>query len=316
MTISKTTSSGTAGVSPQAPTPARPETSDFPSTSTQPPSSGRLPSRKVRAASPTVDSMPPRTALSAVPIESPRTELLKARAAVVEWLKLPDAQLKEIINSQDEKGDSALHKLAKSTSLRYLQADDVCNDAPDLIRSLLEKGADPRLINHEGKTPAEYIDRYTHIVLAPRVGYELAHAGPLNQQRLDSNHAAFATDPAKARALADARKLLRDTAQVVGGMFNKGTNQLKPYLVGDVARFASGLSTPGLANGVPFFGPAEHARYSLFEADGRVSEHVAHGRKGLGSSYGNNLVLRFEPDGAGGRVLKGIVFPSKLNKED
>jgi hypothetical protein len=235
---------------------------------------------------------------------------------VLQWLQLPEAQLKEIVNSQDEKGDSALHKLAKSTSLRYLHCDDVCTDAPDLMRALLEKGADPRLVNHEGKTPAAYVDHYTHIVLAPRVGYELAHAGPLNQKRLEDNHDTFATDPVKAQALADARKLASDTVYEVGSMLGKGPNQLKPYLVGDVARVAGGLKTPGLADSVPFFGRAEHAKYSLFDVDGHVSEHVAHGRKGLGKPQGNNLVLRFESDDAGRPVLKGLVFPSKLKKED
>lgn len=283
---------------------------------TPPTSPGRLRSRHIRVASSTAGSLQPLAALPTALSESPQTEFLKARAAVMEWLQLPEAQLKEIINSQDDKGDTALHKLVKFTSLRYLRSDDVCKDAPDLIRSLLEKGANPYLINHEGKTPAEYVDRYTHIVLAPRVGYELAHAGPLNQQRLEDNRAAFAEDPVKAQALADARRQVRDTFRAVGGMFDKGPNQLKPYLVGDVVRFASGQATPGLSNSVPFFGPAEHAQYSLFDVDGRVSEHVTRGRRGLGRPEGNNLVLRFESDDVGRPVLKGLVFPSKLKKED
>lgn len=281
-----------------------------------PSSTGRLRSRHIRAVSSTAGAPSPRAALPAAPAESPQAEFLRARTAVMEWLQLPEAQLKEIINSQDDKGDSALHKLVKFTSLRYLRSDDVCNDAPDLIRSLLKRGADPYLINHEGKTPAEYVDRYTHVVLAPRVGYELAHAGPLNQKRLEDNRVAFAEDPVKAQGLADARRQVRDIFRAVGGMFDKGPNQLKPYLVGDLVRFASGQPTPCLSSSVPFFGPAEHAQYSLFDVDGRVSEHVARGRKGLGRPEGNNLVLRFESDDAGRPVLKGLVFPSKLKKED
>jgi hypothetical protein len=313
MTISRTTSAGTAEVSPQVPTPGQPEAP----TATSPASLDGLPSRHIRAASSTAGSLPPRAVLPTAPTESPQSEFLKARAVVTELLQLPEASLKEIINNQDEKGDSALHEFVKSViSLKYVQRDDACNDAPDLIRRLLEKGADPRLVNHEGRTPAEYVDCYTDIVLAPRVGYELAHAGALNQRRLDDNHAAFAADPIKAQALANARQQVNKSFHAVGGMFNKGLNQLKPYLVGDVARFTSDQPTPGLPNSVPFFSPAEHAQYSLFDVDGRVSEHVAHGHKGEGTREGNNLVLRFEPGDAGRPVLNGIVFPRELKAED
>jgi len=323
MALSRIASSNLAGESPQVTTSGLAEAP----TSTPPASPSALPSRNVRADSLATASLPPRAALPTGSIGSLKAEFLNAvhaatrgqpgqRGGMAQWLQLPEVQLKEIIDSQDQNGDSALHTLAKSASIKYVHRDDVCKDAPDLMRSLLNKGADPHLVNHEDKTAAEYVDRYTHIVLAPRISYEMAHAGPLNQQRLDDNHAAFVADPVKGQALADARRQVKDAFYKAGSMFNTGMNRLKPYLVGDVARIVSGLPTPELADSVPFFGRAEHAQYSLFDADGRVSAHVAQGYKGVGMREGNNLVLRFESDDAGRPVLKGIVFPRKLKEED
>jgi hypothetical protein len=325
MVFSRIASPNVVGGSPQVTTSGQAEAPT--PTATPPTSPGDLASRNVQAASPATASLPPRATLPMGPMGSLETEFLKAvhtatqgqptqSATVAQWLQLPEAQLRAVVNSQDENGDSALHKLAKSTNIKCVYRDDVCKDAPDMMRSLLNKGADPRLVNHEGKTPAEYVDRYTHIMLAPRVSYEMAHAGLLNQQRLGDNHAAFVADPIKGQALADARRQVREACHAAGSMFNNGMNRLKPYLVGDVARFVSGRPTPGLAHSVPFFGPAEHAQYSLFDADGRVSAHVAQGYKVEGTRQGNNLVLRFESDDAGRPMLKGLVFPRKLKEED
>lgn len=91
----------------------------------------------------------------------------------------------------------------------------------------------------------------------------------------------------------------------------QGLNRLTPHNIKDPVRFLSNQPSPYMANAARFFGPAEHAKYSLFEADGRVSAHVAQARRGAGEHDGNNLIIRFEPGEAGRPVLKGIVFPSK-----
>ena len=266
-------------------------------------------------------SLPPRAALPTEPMQDPGARFLDAayratlegeknqRAVVDEFLKLPEAEVKAIINRQDEKGDSVLHMLAKSVSLKFLPLDRINDNNKDLLRPLLLHGADPSLPNHEGKTPAQYVDRSTRVHLVPHFAYELAQSGPLNQARLERNRAAYATDPAKAQALAAARGRVKEKVVALGRMF-QGSNQLTPYLPTDSVRFVSNHPSPSMANTSKFFGPAEHAKYSLFDADGGVSAHVAQARRGAGKRDGNNLVLRFEPGKAGRPVLKGIVFPS------
>jgi hypothetical protein len=317
MTISKITSSSPAtGMLPQPSAPA-PAASPPPAL---PEVLGNLSPRHAPATGEAA-SLPPRAALSTTPVPDLGARFLDAarhatlggrkdqRAVVDDLLKLPAAEVNAIINSQDENGDSALHMLAKSVNLKFMPLDKINDDNVDLLRPLLLRGADPRLPNHEGRTPAQHVDRSTRVHLVPHFAYELAQSGPLNQERLERNHAAYAADPAKGQALADARGLVKERFHSLAGMF-KGLNRLKPYLVTDSVRFVSGHPSPSMANTSRFFGPAEHAKYSLFDADGRVSPHVAQARRGAGQRDGNNLILRFEAGEAGRPVLKGIVFPS------
>jgi hypothetical protein len=316
MTISKTTASNPASSMPQ------PASDPVPAASSllvSDPGLGHPP--RLASAAAEAPSLPPRAELPATRMQDRGTQFLDAvrhatlggrkdqRAVVDELLKLPAAEVGAIINSQDENGDSALHLLAKSVSLKFMPLDKINDDNVDLLQPLLLHGADPRLPNQEGKTPAQYVDRSTRVHLVPHFAYELAQSGPLNQERLERNHAGYAADPAKAQALAEARGLVKQRFRSLGRMF-QGLNRLKPYLPTDSVRFVSGLPSPSMANTSRFFGPAEHARYSLFDAEGRVSPHVAQARRGAGMRDGNNLILRFEPGETGRPVLKGIVFPS------
>jgi hypothetical protein len=200
--------------------------------------------------------------------------------------------------------------LAKSVNLQFRPLSQITDENLDLLRPLMLHGADPRLPNHEGKTPAQYVGPSTRLGRRAPIAYEMAQSGPLNRERLERNHAAYATDPAKAQALADARGLARETFRALGRMY-QGLNRLTPHNTKDPVRFLSNHPSPFMANASRFFGPAEHAKYSLFDADGRVSAHVAQARRGGGKRDGNNLIMRFEPGKAGRPVLKGIVFPSK-----
>lgn len=273
-----------------------------------------------------VASLPPRAALPKEPMQDPGARFLEAvyratlggqkdqRAIVDQILAQPESQVKAIINSQDENGDSALHMLAKSVNLQFRPLAQITGDNVDLLRPLMLHGADPRLPNHAGKTPAQYVGPSTRVILVPPFACEMAQSGPLNRERLERNRAAYATDPAKAQALADARRLARKTFRAVGRLY-QGLNRLTPHNTKDPVRFLSNHPAPFMANASRFFGPAEHAKYSLFDADGRVSAHVAQARRGAGKRDGNNLILRFEPGDAGRPVLKGIVFPSKREND-
>jgi hypothetical protein len=122
-------------------------------------------------------------------------------------LALPEAQVKPIINSQDENGDSALHMLAKSVNLQFRPLSQITDENLGLLRPLMRHGTDPHLPNHEGKTPAQHVGPSTRVILMPPIAYEMAQSGPLNRERLERNRAAYATNPARAQALADARGL-------------------------------------------------------------------------------------------------------------
>lgn len=126
------------------------------------------------------------------------------RAIVDQILALPNAQVQPIINSQNENGDSALHLLAKSVNLQFRPLTQITDENLDLMRPLMLHGADPRLPNQEGKTPAHYVGPSTRVILMPPIVYEMAQTGPLNRERLERNRAAYAADPARAQALADA----------------------------------------------------------------------------------------------------------------